>query len=803
MSRPLKLVIIEDSPDDTELLLRELKASGFEPEHERVEEPGPLIAALARLSWDLVISDWSMPRLRGRDALAIVRAAQPDLPFIIVSGTVGEHNAVEAMRAGAQDYVLKRNLSRLPPAVERELRESEVRASHRRAQRALRENEARYRVLFENSPLPKWLFDVETLRFLEVNDAAVRHYGYSREEFLQMSIKDIRPPGDVAALVREVGKVAPGTRNFGVWKHKKKDATLIDVEVTGHTFPLEGRVARLIVAQDITERRAAEEQVRLLHTITRAAGEAGDLGETLEAVLRLICEATGIPLANAWVPGGAGKLERRGHWARPEDRERFRPLVEGVSFENGVGLPGRAWASKQPVWIANLAEEASVQRAAVAAELGLRAAVAVPILVGEELVAVIEAFLPQPGEEGRNLIALLSAVGDQIGSVVRRRRAEEALCRSEARFTRLSESGIIGILVLDVAGRMLEANDAFLKMVGVTRDELQPGVLRAQDITAPEARAAGEAAFEQVRKQGAVGLFEKVYLRRDGSRVPVLVGAAMLDAGTIISFILDITERKQLEQMSRQAFELDLQNRRILEATRLKSAFLANMSHELRTPLNAILGFSEMLYDDAGPRNPAQHHEFLGHIVKSGRHLLQLINDVLDLAKVEAGKLQFRPEPIDLEIVIAEVTSVVRAISVAKSIRIDASVDPELKEGVFLDPARLKQILYNYISNALKFTPAGGAVIVRARPLGETMLVLEVEDTGPGIAPGDIERLFIEFQQLEARTTKQAGGTGLGLALTRRLAEAQGGSAGVRSTLGKGSVFHVILPRRNPPPPLG
>jgi signal transduction histidine kinase len=148
------------------------------------------------------------------------------------------------------------------------------------------------------------------------------------------------------------------------------------------------------------------------------------------------------------------------------------------------------------------------------------------------------------------------------------------------------------------------------------------------------------------------------------------------------------------------------------------------------------------------------------------------------------------------------VTSVVRAISVAKNISIDASVDPELKKGIFLDPVRLKQILYNYVSNALKFTPAGGAVIVRARPHGETMLVLEVEDTGPGIAPGEIERLFIEFQRLEARTARETSGTGLGLALTRRLAEAQGGSVGVRSALGKGSVFYVVLPRRNPPPRL-
>jgi signal transduction histidine kinase len=295
-----------------------------------------------------------------------------------------------------------------------------------------------------------------------------------------------------------------------------------------------------------------------------------------------------------------------------------------------------------------------------------------------------------------------------------------------------------------------------------------------------------------------VALFEKEYLRRDGSRVPVLTGGAMLDSERLISFILDVTERKHLEQVSRQAFELEMQNRRIQQASRLKSEFLANMSHELRTPLNAIIGFGELLYDGVVPPDSPTQHEFLGDILKSGRHLLQLINDVLDLAKVEAGKLDFRPEPVDLEAVITEVMSIVSGTSVAKNIRMDATVGPALKEGIFLDPARLKQILYNFISNALKFTRAGGAVTVRALPHGEESLFLEVEDTGPGIAPEDIDRLFVEFEQLEAGTAKEHSGTGLGLALTRRLAEAQGGTVGVRSTLGKGSVFHAILPRRCP-----
>jgi signal transduction histidine kinase len=190
----------------------------------------------------------------------------------------------------------------------------------------------------------------------------------------------------------------------------------------------------------------------------------------------------------------------------------------------------------------------------------------------------------------------------------------------------------------------------------------------------------------------------------------------------------------------------------------------------------------------------ADQKEFLGDILTSSRHLHQLINDVLDLAKVEAGKLEFHPESVDVAKVVGEVRDILRSIAAAKRIRIEAKVAPGLGD-VVLDPGKLKQVLYNYLSNALKFTPEEGRVTIRADPEGRDRFRIEVEDTGIGIAPDDLKRLFVEFQQLDASTAKRYAGTGLGLALTKRLVEAQGGEVGARSEPGRGSIFHVTLPR--------
>ncbi|MBL8912040.1 MAG: response regulator [Archangium sp.] len=370
---------------------------------------------------------------------------------------------------------------------------------------------------------------------------------------------------------------------------------------------------------------------------------------------------------------------------------------------------------------------------------------------------------------------------------------QAALEKSERRVRRFVEAGLLGVVELDEKNVITEANDVFLGMVRQTRDVV--GKLQWGALTAPEFATIAAMAQQELERTGIARLHEKEFVRGDGSRIPVLVAAATLDEGRRVAFALDITPQKQAETLKVRSLQLESENRRIQEANRLKSEFLANMSHELRTPLNAIIGFAELLHDGQVPHDAPQFKEFLSDILTSGRHLLQLINDVLDLSKVEAGKTEFHPEPVDPRTLINEVVAILRTPAANKRIRVSIDVDPALIS-VFVDPGRLKQVLYNFVSNALKFTPENGRISIRARPEGDAQFKLEVEDTGIGIAATDLGKLFREFQQLDAGAAKKHQGTGLGLALTRRLAEAQGGSVAVSSVPGTGSVFSATLPRR-------
>jgi PAS domain S-box-containing protein len=399
--------------------------------------------------------------------------------------------------------------------------------------------------------------------------------------------------------------------------------------------------------------------------------------------------------------------------------------------------------------------------------------------------------------------AELAATAESLqAEVAERRRAEAALRESERSLATTLDSIGDAVIATDVEGRVVRMNPVAEELTGwPVQDARGRPLAEVFSILNEETHLPVASPVARVLSEGiVVGLANHTLLRSlTGAVRPIAdSGAPIRDAeGTIHGVVLvfrDRTEERRSEELRLKSARLEAENKRSEEANRLKSEFLANMSHELRTPLNAIIGFGELLHDGrVGPVAPDQK-EFLGDILASARHLLRLINDVLDLSKVEAGKMDLHPERVDLENLVGEVRDILRSLAAARRIALAAAIDPGVRN-VFLDPAKLKQVLYNYLSNALKFTAEEGQVTVRARAEEDGFFRLEVEDTGIGIGAEDLGRLFVEFQQLDTSPAKRFAGTGLGLALTKRIVEAQGGRVGVRSTPGVGSLFWAILPR--------
>jgi PAS domain S-box-containing protein len=630
---PPRTLIIEDVPDDAELMLLELARAGLRGDSQRVWNKAGYLEALRSFDAELILSDFSLPGFDALTALGIRQMLCPDTPFIIISGSLGEERVVEVLKAGATDYLTKHDLTRLGLKVERALAES---ATARDRKRVTRELDAERRVLstvMDSSAALIALLDPSG-RLVRINNAAAKACGVTEQQARDRSYWDLfTDPG------------APAAPHTG-----------------------------------------------LMHVLEH----------------------------------------------RPPSGTPLRPWRDVT------------WRGRTILWSAS--------------------------------------FLDQPGSSGETIVLAGIDITDQL-------RQEE----TRARLATIVDTSDDAIISKTIDGTITSWNQGAERLYGYPSSE---AVGRSILMLVPPGQEHEEqGVLARIRSGEAVGHLETVRRRKDGQDIHVsMTVSPMRDAaGRVVSastIARDISQRKRLEELRRRSYELEAENQRVLAATRLKSEFLANMSHELRTPLNAVIGFADLLYDGVVTPDSPQHKEFLGHIRTSGQHLLQLINDVLDLSKVEAGKMDFFPEPLDLSRTVQEVTAILGSAAAAKQIQLRADLDPTLGT-LRLDPARLKQVLYNYLSNALKFTPDGGSVVVRTCAEGADRFRIEVQDTGIGIAAQDLERLFVEFQQLDTRGDRRRPGTGLGLALTRRLVEAQGGTVGVRSTPGRGSVFHAVLPRQD------
>jgi PAS domain S-box-containing protein len=374
-------------------------------------------------------------------------------------------------------------------------------------------------------------------------------------------------------------------------------------------------------------------------------------------------------------------------------------------------------------------------------------------------------------------------------------RLNQRLEESEAYNRGLIESTIDGLLMTNLEGRITDVNKEMEILSGTSREELLGRSFR-ELVTTPSAI---DEAIRRVLLDGRVKDLELKLRRPNGELVDISYNATIPREGKerlagIITSIRDVAGSKRLrEQLEMRNRELEIQNERVQEANRMKSEFLASMSNELRTPLNSIIGFSDFLLTSGDDRLAPDQREYLTDILNSGNHLLSLINDVLDLAKVESGKLDLHPVVFSLTDAIEEVCSSLRPQLQEHDLGLRTHVAPEI-DRVILDVVRFKQILYNLLSNAVKFTAKGGRVEVIVAPAGGNGFLVSVTDTGIGIPAKDLSRIFREFEQLDTGTARRYSGTGLGLPVTQKLVDLMGGTIAVESEVGIGSTFTVRLP---------
>ncbi|MHB8900274.1 MAG: response regulator [Thermoguttaceae bacterium] len=378
-----------------------------------------------------------------------------------------------------------------------------------------------------------------------------------------------------------------------------------------------------------------------------------------------------------------------------------------------------------------------------------------------------------------------------VQDITEYKRAGESLKASEERYRLLHESLRDAFVQVSMDGRIVECNGAYCQMLGYSLEELRR--LTYRELTPEHWHGAEERIVQdQILARGYSDVYEKEYRRKDGSILPVELRTILSrdtagQPATMWAIVRDVSERKRTEQglaAAKEAAEA---------ANQAKSQFMANMSHELRTPMNAILGMTDLALSE---QLPATARDYLQTAKESADLLLELLNEILDFSRIEAGRFELESTPFDLRKAVERVVKTLGVRAYEKGLELVCELSDDLPDTVVGDPLRLRQVLMNLISNAVKFTSQGEVVVearLKERRPHAVEIRFSVSDTGIGIEPEHVEKIFSPFTQADASMTRRFGGTGLGLAIAQRLATLMGGGIRVESRRGKGSTFHFTV----------
>ena len=549
-------------------------------------------------------------------------------------------------------------------------------------------------------------------------------------------------------------------------------------------------------------RRDSDRRLAVQYDVSRVLASTERLEDAAPQLLRVVCEGLDWDVGQFWVVDQTlDALCFLAAWRGPAVDERAAAgLRQTGEFARGVGLPGKVWESCQPAWIVDLGGDATYPRRREAAEAGVRSAFAFPVKTGSAVRGVIEFMSRQQREPDDDLLRAVVALGHQVGQFMERRSTERRLNEREAFHRAIVETALDAVVGMDADGRITEFNPAAERIFGFSRAEAI-GRNMGELIIPERHRAPHLEGLQRYLETGEARILgqrvELPALRADGTEFPVELAITVVPGDrrpAFIGYMRDITDQKRAEEERTRLLASEREARGQAEAaSRAKSEFLAVISHELRTPLNAIGGYAELL--ELGVRGPItqEQRDDLARLRRSQQHLLAMINDVLNFAKIDAGHVKYEIGDVDAADVLADVEAIVTPLVRDRELRYVNRVAGR-RHSLRGDREKVMQILVNLLTNAIKYTEPGGSITVDCEAADGTVSI-NVRDTGTGIPADRLPLIFEPFVQVDRRFSRPVEGLGLGLAISRDLARGMGGDLTVVSAVGTGSTFTLTLPQ--------